>query len=110
MDGLDYDQLVDVWGLGCVFYELLIEWSFIGEYREKESVCREDIRRKLDKKIVSKKRVGKLAYDLISKLLCYKDKRITAKEALDHPYFQISKDLMWQCRSRLVYGLKYPPQ
>ena len=87
MDGLDYDQLVDMWGLGCVFYELLIGWSFIGEYREKESVCREDIRRKLDKKIVSKKRIGKLAYDLISKLLCYRDKRITAEEALEHPYF-----------------------
>ena len=74
---------VDIWSIGCIFGEMIKgESLFIGEY------IKEIKKQILDGKIELPKNISNFACDLLKKMLNFEpDKRITADEALLHPFF-----------------------
>ena len=111
----DYDQSVDIWALGCVFYELLMASKEHGGllncclfYGNDEWTVLEAIERRLDLaglkhlpwygkrpglNLIQKDAFSEVkdveAKDLLSKMVCVDPKiRISAKAALDHIFFK----------------------
>ena len=74
---------VDIWSIGCIFGEMIKgESLFIGEN------IKEIKKQILDGKIELPKNISNFACDLLKKMLNFEpDKRITADEALLHPFF-----------------------
>ena len=114
-----YNYKMDMWGVGCIFFEVLALCPLFPGENELDQVHKihsvvgtpepdvfEDFRSKASHMEIDFKKVKgtgidrmiphvtPLGRDLITKLLAYKcDDRITAKQALRHPYFKNLRDL-----------------
>ena len=74
---------VDIWSIGCIFGEMIK-----GESLFKGENLIEIKKKILDGNIEMPKNISNSAYDLLQKMLDFEpDKRITAEEALLHPFF-----------------------
>ena len=108
----EYNESIDIWGIGCIAAELLFKIPFfkgnscedqllkivetIGNLPKKllNKLPNDEKQRYLDTnyKNCLKKRFNiltyePLLYDLITHLLCYEESRYSANEALNHQYF-----------------------
>ena len=83
-----YDEECDLWSVGVIMYILLTGTPpFNGE--DDDSILNAVSKGKYDTNIEPYKALTPEAKDLITKLLKYNpDERITAKDALTHPWFQ----------------------
>jgi len=86
----NYNEKCDIWSVGIIMYILLTgKMPFKGTSRNKIE------KQILDKNFhcdgflnLAKANVSAEGYDILTKLLCYDhEKRISAKEALNHPWF-----------------------
>ena len=111
---VEYDELVDIWSIGCILIELINNGkpifpgidaidtllkivSMIGQMPESvRKNLSEDNKKYFStfnsfKNILThrfKYQADPLLLDLLSKMVCYKENRISAKNALSHPYFK----------------------
>jgi renal tumor antigen len=110
-----YNSAMDVWGLGCVLFEIITFYPLFAGENEMDQInkinqvlgspSRELLARfqknysftKLSFKELPGSGIEKLlpkespeCVDLLKRMLCYDpDKRISTQEALQHPYFQV---------------------
>ena len=86
-----YDQLCDIWSIGVIMYIMLTgDPPFYGS--DDNSILNHVSEGKYDTTSDSYKDLSNNAKDLIRKLLKYNpSERITAKEALNHPWFQTAE-------------------
>ncbi|EAY22853.1 CMGC family protein kinase [Trichomonas vaginalis G3] len=124
LDAPAYDLSVDVWSVGCIIAEMMnrtplfpgdseidqlytifkilgtpteSEWPGVSQFPNYSAEFPKWLKLDLSEKIQTN---DQLALDLISKMLQYDPvKRITAKDALDHPYFaDLSQQIKDTCR------------
>lgn len=82
-----YGSKCDIWSLGCVLYMLVAgELPFGGTKRD-------EVFEKIKAGVYPEPHCSKDCKDLISKLICVNvDKRYSAEQALNHPWFKILED------------------
>jgi calcium-dependent protein kinase len=86
-----YDESCDIWSIGVIMYIMLTGYPpFNGE--DDESILRAVKTGKYDTTLDTYQKLSPNAKDLISKLLKYNPHdRITARDALNHPWFKSSE-------------------
>ena len=86
-----YDESCDLWSIGVIMYIMLMGTPpFYGE--DDDEILKSVTVGKYDTKLSTYKQLSPNAKDLISKLLKYNpSERITAKDALMHPWFKTSE-------------------
>ncbi len=91
---LKYSELCDIFSLGLIFYELICKKPAFKPTPELNMLKVNKIC-DIDFSIPAKTGIGKEALSLLFKML-EKDpsKRISAKEALDHPYIKSTKPVV----------------
>lgn len=112
-DNVEYDELIDIWSIGCIAIELINNNKplFCGKNVDDQLLQITSIIGGLPNSLLNKlnndrkeyflnindfknilvdkfSHIDPLLLDLISKLLCYKEDRLSAKQALLHPYFK----------------------
>ena len=87
----NYDESCDVWSIGVIMYIMLTGFPpFYGS--DDESILNHVSTGKYDTTIESYQNLSDNAKDLITKLLKFEQKeRITARDALNHPWFQTAE-------------------
>ena len=83
----DYSISCDIWSAGCILYIMLCGYPpFNGNHDDEilKSVQRGELR--FDEEEWSE--ISKEAKDLIKRMVCKKEKRLTAQEALKHKWFK----------------------
>ena len=83
----NYNEKVDIWACGVIMYVLLSGvFPFYG--KSQEEITKKIIKGKFEFEDKYFKKISENCKDLIRKCFIYdKDKRISAKEALKHPFF-----------------------
>jgi calcium-dependent protein kinase len=86
-----YDESCDLWSIGVIMYIMLTGYPpFNGE--DDDSILRAVKTGKYDTTLDTYQKLSSNAKDLISKLLKYNPhERITARDALNHPWFKTSE-------------------
>lgn len=83
----NYDSLCDLWSAGCILYILLVGYPPF--YHEDEFEILKMVQRgSFDFEGEEWQTISKEAKDLIKKLITRPEKRLTAQEALEHPWFK----------------------
>jgi len=81
-----YDNSCDLWSAGCILYIMLCGYPPFSGADDKE-VMKNVKKGKISFSDELWGDVSKEAINLIKKLICKSEKRLTAEEALDHEWF-----------------------
>lgn len=109
-DGKNYSLLdkgvesTDVWGLGCIFFELMAKRPLFPEMdSEKLLLMIEEFSRKKSELPKKYPFISKVAFDLLFKLLEYhQEKRISARDILKHEYFHPIRSTMKEVEEQII--------
>lgn len=93
---VDYDEKIDVWSIGVMAYQMLCgHLPFTSEYQldliEIIVKCEQNLRFDPDD---IWHQITPLAVDFIKRILKHPEKRLNAKEALNHPWFSYNRTYM----------------
>lgn len=82
-----YDQSCDMWSAGCILYILLCGYPpFYGD--DDQEILRAVMRGEYEYEGEEWVEVSDSAKELISSLICKPEKRLSAEEALKHPWIK----------------------
>lgn len=106
-----YDEKCDIWAAGCILYTLLCGYpAFCGD--DDQEILRLVIKGKFDFDGEEWEDISKEAKDLIKKMICKPERRLSAQEVIEHKWVkqmtaedakQAKKDL---AQIKNVHGLK----
>lgn len=83
-----YDEKCDIWAAGCILYTLLCGYpAFCGD--DDQEILRLVIKGKFDFDGEEWEDVSKEAKDLIKKMICKPERRLSAQEVIEHKWVKL---------------------